>query len=172
MSSAIVTGQHVDPEKPEREPHSDAAAAALRRATGGGKPRRGTSGRGTGRAPRSSDRDPALLADAVDRLLAERGWTAASAAATVHAMWPQIVGADLAGHVTPESLADGRLVLRAESTAWATQVRLLLPQLRQAIDRAVGHGVVADISVVGPEAPSWSAGPRRVPGRGPRDTYG
>ena len=172
MSGAIETGDHLDPEQPEREPHSDAAAAALRRATGGGKPRRGTPGRAPGRAPRSSDRDPALLADAVDGLLAERGWTAASAAATVHAMWPQIVGADLAGHVAPESLADGRLVLRAESTAWATQVRLLLPQLRQAIDRAVGSGVVADISVVGPEAPSWSAGPRRVPGRGPRDTYG
>ena len=51
-------------------------------------------------------------------------------------------------------------------------MRLLLPQLRQAIDRAVGTGVVADISVVGPQAPSWTAGPRRVPGRGPRDTYG
>lgn len=151
---------------------SDAAAAALRRATGGGKPRRAGSGRGSGRSSRASDRDPALLADAVDGLLAERGWTAASAAATVQARWPEIVGADLADHVTPESFADGRLVLRAESTAWATQVRLLLPQLRQAIDRAVGTGVVADISVVGPQAPSWSAGPRRVPGRGPRDTYG
>ena len=167
-----LIGAHMDPEKPEREARSDAAAAALLRATGGGTPRRGGSGRGPGRAPRSSDRDPALLGDAVDRLLAEKGWTAASAAATVHSQWSQIVGADLAGHVTPESLADGRLVLRAESTAWATQVRLLLPQLRQAIDRAVGTGVVADVSVVGPQAPSWSAGPRRVPGRGPRDTYG
>ena len=79
---------------------------------------------------------------------------------------------DLAAHVVPESFDDGRLLLRAESTAWATQVRLLLPQLRRTIDRAVGAGVVADISVVGPQAPSWKAGPRRVAGRGPRDTYG
>ena len=157
---------------PPADAGSDAAAAALRRATGGGTPRRGGAGRAPASSRRSSDRDPALLGDAVDRLLAEKGWTAASAAATVQTMWPQIVGADLAGHVTPESFADGRLLLRAESTAWATQVRLLLPQLRQAIERAVGTGVVADISVVGPQAPSWTAGPRRVPGRGPRDTYG
>jgi predicted nucleic acid-binding Zn ribbon protein len=88
------------------------------------------------------------------------------------ARWPQVVGADLADHVVPESFTDGQLILRADSTAWATQVRLLLPQLRTEIDREVGRGLVADISVVGPQAPSWVAGPRRVAGRGPRDTYG
>ncbi|MDP4886606.1 MAG: DUF721 domain-containing protein, partial [Aquiluna sp.] len=25
---------------------------------------------------------------------------------------------------------------------------------------------------IGPSAPSWKKGPRSVPGRGPRDTYG
>ena len=63
-------------------------------------------------------------------------------------------------------------MLRAESTAWATQVRLLLPNLRTAIDTALGTGVISDISVIGPQAPTWVAGPRRVKGRGPRDTYG
>jgi predicted nucleic acid-binding Zn ribbon protein len=85
------------------------------------------------------------------------------------------VGSDLAAHVRPEAFEPdqgGRLVLRADSTAWATQVRLLLPQLRARIDAELGRGVVRDITVVGPAAPSWSAGPRRVRGRGPRDTYG
>lgn len=151
------------------DPPSDAAASALRRATTSGKPRKGKAAKPM---KRSSDRDPTRIGDAVDALLAERGWARASAAATVASQWAQIVGADLASHVAPESFDDGRLILRAESTAWATQVRLLLPQLRQAIDRAVGPGVVADISVVGPQAPSWKSGPRHVPGRGPRDTYG
>ena len=32
--------------------------------------------------------------------------------------------------------------------------------------------VVSEIRFVGPTAPSWKKGPRSVPGRGPRDTYG
>jgi len=39
--------------------------------------------------------------------------------------------------------------------------------------REVGEGTVSQIRVVGPSAPSWSRGMRRVQdGRGPRDTYG
>ena len=151
----------------------DAANRALRRATSGG-PRRAqgppTKPRLSG--PRSDGRDPKLLGDAVDALLTDQGWSTANAVAGLMARWPLVVGADLADHVVPESFTDGQLILRADSTAWATQVRLLLPQLRAAIDREVGRGVVADISVVGPQAPSWVAGPRRVAGRGPRDTYG
>ena len=154
-------------------PTGEAANAALRRATSGG-PRRAQP---VARKPRlsgahSDGRDPKRLAEAVDALLAEHGWSTAHAVAGLIARWPDVVGADLADHVTPESFTDGRLLLRADSTAWATQVRLLLPQLRMAIDRAVGAGLVADISVLGPQAPSWVAGPRRVVGRGPRDTYG
>jgi predicted nucleic acid-binding Zn ribbon protein len=32
-------------------------------------------------------------------------------------------------------------------------------------------GVTA-LKMLGPAAPSWKKGPRSVPGRGPRDTYG
>ena len=153
---------------------SEAAARALRQATSGGRQRRQAAAEPGRRlkSTRRSGRDPLTLGDAVADLLADRGWTRASAAASLTSRWPEVVGADLAAHVVPESFDDGRLVLRAESTAWATQVRLLLPQVRAAIDTAVGAGVVADISVVGPQAPSWRAGPRRVKGRGPRDTYG
>ena len=154
-------------------PAGDAANRALRRATSGG-PRRAQS---AAKRPRlsgahSDGRDPKRLTDAVDALLAEQGWSTANAVAGLITRWSDVVGADLADHVTPESFTDGRLLLRADSTAWATQIRLLLPQLRIVIDRAVGTGLVADISVVGPQAPSWVAGPRRVIGRGPRDTYG
>ena len=36
----------------------------------------------------------------------------------------------------------------------------------------VGHNVVTRLHIHGPVAPNWSRGPRRVRGRGPRDTYG
>ena len=150
--------------------HGDAAARALHRAVGGGKPRSKSVGK---RPSGSSDsRDPLPIGDAVGELVSERGWTRERAAAQVTAQWPQIVGPDLAGHVVPESFADGVLTLRAESTAWATQVRYLLPTLRTAIDGAVGQAVVSDIRILGPQAPSWKTGPRHVKGRGPRDTYG
>jgi predicted nucleic acid-binding Zn ribbon protein len=83
-----------------------------------------------------------------------------------------VVGRDIAEHVRPVSFADGELSLEAESTAWATQVRLLLPQVHRAVDERVGKGVVTAIRIRGPQAPTWTAGPRRVKGRGPRDTYG
>ena len=31
---------------------------------------------------------------------------------------------------------------------------------------------IASLKLLGPDAPSWKKGPRSVPGRGPRDTYG
>ena len=156
------------------EERSDAAARALRQATAGGQPRasKPKAGKPAKTAPRRSGRDPLLLGQAVDDLLSDRGWTQTSTAASLGARWAEIVGPDIAEHVEIESFTDGRLLLRAASTAWATQLRLLLPRLRETIDDALGKGVIADISVVGPQAPSWSAGQRRVKGRGPRDTYG
>ncbi len=150
---------------------SDAAAGALRRATAGGQPKTKKS---TSRKKPTGyqGRDPQLLGAAVDDFLIEKGWEHSSTAAALITNWADIAGADLANHVTPESFIDGELALLAESTSWATQVRLLLPHLRTVIDEAVGKGVVKSITVVGPSAPSWVAGPRRVKGRGPRDTYG
>ncbi len=40
------------------------------------------------------------------------------------------------------------------------------------VQAVVGKDVVRAVSVRGPQAPSWRAGPRVVKGRGPRDTYG
>ncbi len=159
----------VTPDQP-----GNAARKALQRITGG--PARASSRPGgAGRrvpSPRSTDRDPQLVGDSLESLIAERGWQQATTEATLVSQWPQIVGADVADHVLPESFIDGVLHLRADSTAWATQVGLLMPHLRPVIDAAVGGGAVRDIRIQGPQAPSWKAGPRRVKGRGPRDTYG
>jgi predicted nucleic acid-binding Zn ribbon protein len=71
------------------------------------------------------------------------------------------------------SLRDGDLELAAESTAWATQLRLLSRQILAKLRAELGPGVVVRIVVRGPTAPSWQHGPLRAPdSRGPRDTYG
>lgn len=123
-------------------------------------------------------RDPQLLGSSVSRMLKERGWEEPTAVGGLTGRWAEIVGADVAEHVVPETFEqapDGRgllLVLRADSTAWASSMRLLLPDLRRRIDAELGAGTVRDISVLGPAAPSWKHGRLHVPGRGPRDTYG
>ena len=82
------------------------------------------------------------------------------------------VGPDIAGHVRPVTFEGSVLTVQAESTAWATQIRLLTSALLGRIEAVVGAGVVTDLVVLGPAAPSWIKGKRRVQGRGPRDTYG
>jgi predicted nucleic acid-binding Zn ribbon protein len=60
----------------------------------------------------------------------------------------------------------------AESTAWATQLRIIQSQVLAKIAAEVGDGVVHSLRITGPVAPSWRKGPRHIAGRGPRDTYG
>lgn len=117
-------------------------------------------------------RDPVLFGDAVRRLVEERGWQETTTNARVLEQWDALVGEDLASHCRPASLVDGELVLVAESSAWATQVRLLAGQVLKTLREQVGPGVVKTIVVRGPAQPDWRKGPRRVQGRGPRDTYG
>jgi predicted nucleic acid-binding Zn ribbon protein len=162
-----------DPEPGPDVQAADAASAALRRATRSTAPaRKKKSGTRRTGSLYSDARDPQPLSQALERLVEEQGWQDQSAVAVLMGEWDQIVGRDIAEHVRPVSFADGELSLEAESTAWATQVRLLLPQVHRAVDERVGKGVVTAIRIRGPQAPTWTAGPRRVKGRGPRDTYG
>lgn len=120
----------------------------------------------------SDARDPVPFAAAIRRLVADRGWEDTSTAAGVLANWDRLVGPAIADHCRPESLLDGSLVLVAESSAWATQLRLMTKTLQATLAQQVGAGVVTAVVVRGPIQPDWRKGPRRVQGRGPRDTYG
>jgi predicted nucleic acid-binding Zn ribbon protein len=87
--------------------------------------------------------------------------------------WETVVGQDIAVHCTPLNFEDGVLTVTADSSTWATQVRLLAPTLLRKLAEEVGEGTVRRIVVRGPSAPSWKHGPRVAPGsQGPRDTYG
>lgn len=122
--------------------------------------------------PGTDERDPQTLEHAVDRLVGEHGWGEELSVHAVIARWEQIVGDDVAAHVRTEKFSDGELTVRADSTAWATQVKLLAPNLVRRLNEEIGHGSVTRVVVLGPHAPSWTKGPRTVRGRGPRDTYG
>ncbi|GII22268.1 hypothetical protein Pme01_18650 [Planosporangium mesophilum] len=134
--------------------------------TEGGRRLRGYSG------PGPDPRDPQPLASVLARMVKARGWQRPTAEATVFGAWERVVGSDVAGHCRPVKLENGELTVEAESTAWATQLRLLAAKLLIRIAGEIGNGVVTKLHIHGPAAPSWSRGPRRVRGRGPRDTYG
>jgi predicted nucleic acid-binding Zn ribbon protein len=134
---------------------------------------KGNRGQGAGwSGPADDDRDPQSLEAAVERLVGEHGWGEDLAVHGVVARWDQIVGTEVAAHVRPERYADTVLTVRADSTAWATQVRLLAPTIVRRLNEEIGDGVVSKVTVLGPHTPSWRKGPRTVRGRGPRDTYG
>jgi predicted nucleic acid-binding Zn ribbon protein len=132
------------------------------------RPRRAVERPGSGR----DARDPVLFGAAIARLVAERGWESTTSAGRVMGEWDVLVGAEIAEHCRPASLLEGELVLVAESSAWATQLRLMSAQLVRRLTAQVGPGVVKTLVVRGPAQPDWRRGPRRVQGRGPRDTYG
>jgi len=116
--------------------------------------------------------DPQRLAQAIGGLLDTQGWQQRAAVGSVFGRWAEIVGADLAAHTAPDAFADGELTVTADSTAWATQVRLLAPQLLRRLAAELGDGTVRRVKVRGP-APPRRRGAWRVPGgRGPREDYG
>ncbi|WP_285500392.1 DciA family protein [Actinokineospora sp. NBRC 105648] len=120
----------------------------------------------------ADDRDPQPLGRIASRVAVDRGWQQQLSGGQVFGKWAALVGSDVAEHAKPIAIKDGELTVQADSTAWATQLRLLQRQLLVQIAAGVGPNVVKRLKVQGPSAPSWRYGPRHVPGRGPRDTYG
>ncbi|MFD0197024.1 DciA family protein [Streptomyces albidoflavus] len=102
-------------------------------------------------------REPLGLGAAIERMLAERGYTAPAAGGTLCDQWPDIaatIAPTLARHTTATAFdADsGRLDLRATSTAYATQARLMAGPLTNAANHHVGRPLVKSIRVLNPNA--------------------
>jgi predicted nucleic acid-binding Zn ribbon protein len=100
--------------------------------------------------------DPKLFSSAIRELLASRGWEQRAAVGGVFGNWPGMVGPELAEHTRPDRFEDGVLTVVADSTTWATQLRLLASTLVRRLNEELGHGTVRKVKVVGP-----SSGPRR-----------
>lgn len=151
---------------PRRNASRSSRGAKVRRSTRAG------SGDDARSGPGPDDRDPQRLQTTVDALVDERGWRLPVAIGGIAGRWEQIVGGEVAGHCQPAGFEKGVLTVQADSTAWATQVRMLGATLVRRLNEVLGDGTVTRVTVEGPGGPSWRKGRLRVPGRGPRDTYG
>ncbi|WP_308164047.1 DUF721 domain-containing protein [Nonomuraea sediminis] len=151
-----------------REKLAQAKADAAKR---GQLPRREPRRKAAG--PRREAGDPQLFGRAIMDLLADRGWEQSAAVGGVFGRWADIVGPDLAAHTKPDTFDDGEVIVLADSTAWATQVRLLARTLVRRLNEELGDGTVTKVKVKGPQnAPRPTGGLRVTGSRGPGDTYG
>jgi len=94
-----------------------------------------------------------VLGGAVSR---RRGWAPRLRGARVHALWTDIAGDQLARHTEPVRLHGGVLVVRADSPAWATEVRYLSAELAARANAVLGPEQVTRVTVV--------SGPLKGPG--------
>jgi len=133
-------------------------------------PRTGPKKSAGSRVSRRKPGDMEPLGDVVADVAGQFGWQLSLH--TVQAAWPDIVSDVNAQHSRPERLADTVLTVRADSSAWASALRLMAPQLVAKLNAALGDGSVTRVDILGPSGPTWKHGPKSVrDGRGPRDTY-
>ncbi len=122
--------------------------------------------------PFGAGRDPRGLGETIASLTMQLGWNSPLAQSELLASWNELAGAETANHSTPAGIDDGVLTVHCESTAWATQLRLMRVEIMNHIAARYPDAGIQSIRFQGPNAPSWKKGPRSIPGRGPRDTYG
>lgn len=122
--------------------------------------------------PFGAGRDPHGIDDVLQGLTTRLGWTSSLARADLVASWSELVGEETAEHSSPIGIDDGILTVQCDSTAWATQLRLMRGQVTTEIARRFPDAGIESVKFDGPGVPSWKRGPRSVQGRGPRDTYG
>jgi predicted nucleic acid-binding Zn ribbon protein len=143
-------------------------AAARARSKDPGVTQRGSGRRRGGYGERSGsgpdERDPQLLSSAIPRMIEDRGWTVPAAVGGVMGRWPEIVGSHIAAHCTPVEFNDGVLTVRTDSPAWATELRMLAPQLLAKLNSELGtkrpastgvpqtepEGAISLLKVIGP----------------------
>ena len=96
--------------------------------------------------------DPELLNTALGDLLSARGWQARAAVGSVFGNWPAIVGPQVAAHSHPDTFDQGELTVAADSDAWASQLRLLAPQILKRLADELGEGTITHLRIRGPSS--------------------
>jgi len=122
--------------------------------------------------PFGEGRDPFGIDAILGSLTTKLGWNSPLAQADLLASWTEVAGEETAEHSTPVGIEDGVLTVHCDSTAWATQLRLMRGSITTEIAKRYPDAGIQSVKFDGPNAPSWKRGLRSIPGRGPRDTYG
>ncbi|AYG03550.1 DUF721 domain-containing protein [Gryllotalpicola protaetiae] len=136
------------------------------------KAQRGRRGGEPGSEPFGAGRDPRGLGSVMDALTTDLGWDSELDKAELIGAWSELVGESTAAKSQPLGIEDGVLTVQCDSTAWATQLRIMRVELLTAIAQRYPRAGIQSIRFNGPDVPSWKYGRRSAQWRGPRDTYG
>src|SRR6202035_766323 len=89
--------------------------------------------------------DARRLGDSVDSFLKSQGLSEMRDLAAVVAHWSEIVGKDVASHVTPTALRKGELIVSVDHATWATELSFLTDRILERLSEQVGNGVVTAV---------------------------
>jgi predicted nucleic acid-binding Zn ribbon protein len=91
--------------------------------------------------------EPRPLAESLDRVAKSLGGPSAAALGAVFSSWADIVGAVVADHSWPISLARGVLVVGVEEPIWHTQLTFLQAEILERLGAVAGAGAVSRLEV-------------------------
>lgn len=82
--------------------------------------------------------NPETLGVLVPRVLEDLGLDASLRVLRVAECWEEAVGAEIARHCRPSALRDGVLEAEVDSSVWAQQLQLRVPEILAALGRVLG----------------------------------
>lgn len=96
--------------------------------------------------------EPIEITRALDGVVTSLRGPSRAAVGGVFGRWSEIVGEQVAAHVTPAKLDRDVLVVDVDDPAWATQVRLLTGTIIERVREVAGTELTrVDVSVVPPK---------------------
>ncbi len=103
------------------------------------------------------DDGPRRLRSSLDRMMRHMNAPSIDLLRAVFVEWPEIVGEDVAEHARPSAIDGQTLVVIADDTTWASQLRWLENQLISRIEKVSGSDRIKAIKVrVAPQGSSPS----------------
>ncbi|MGH7699065.1 MAG: DUF721 domain-containing protein [Gemmatimonadales bacterium] len=95
---------------------------------------------------RKQRRAPVRLGEALEGYLASTGLGRRLAQAGVIPDWPRLVGPQIAAVTAPESVSpDGTMFVRVATSAWMTELQLMMPEIMARINAGRGAGRIKTI---------------------------
>jgi predicted nucleic acid-binding Zn ribbon protein len=97
--------------------------------------------------PLDGDPGPRPVSDSLDAVARRFGAPKASALEALFDRWAEVVGDAIAAHARPSSLRKGTLVVAVDDSAWATELRSLVPQIIERCALFAEAGTVERVDV-------------------------
>ena len=91
--------------------------------------------------------DPQRLGRALDRLMGTLRAPSVDVLDSVFTRWAEIVGGDVAAHTRPQSIDGGTLLVEAEDSTWASELRWLENEVLSRVAEVSGSDRISTLSV-------------------------